>query len=68
MVVAAAARGGLVELGLAGSGMGDAEARALASVLRGGGGATLPLPVLRYRRLRIQGDQARGGVGYRFTA
>ena len=27
----------------------------------------LPLPVFRYRRLRIQWGQGRGGLGYRFT-
>jgi hypothetical protein len=27
----------------------------------------LPLPVYRYRRLRIQGSQGRVGLGYRFT-
>jgi hypothetical protein len=30
-------------------------------------GEVLPRPVFRYRRLRIQGDQGRGGLGDRFT-
>ena len=32
-----------------------------------GAGEVLPLPVFRYRRLRIQGGQGRGGFGYRLT-
>ena len=30
---------------------------------RADAGEVLPLPVFRYRRLRIQGDQGRGGLG-----
>jgi hypothetical protein len=30
-----------------------------------GAGEILPLPVFPYRRVRIQGDKGRGGLGYR---
>ena len=49
------------------------ERRGDAAAGRGGrrGGVrqvrVLPLPVFRYRRLRIQWGQGRGGLGYRFT-
>jgi hypothetical protein len=33
----------------------------------GVGGELLPLPVFPYRRLGIQRNQGRGGLGYRFT-
>jgi hypothetical protein len=32
-----------------------------------GTGEILPRPVFHYRRLRVQGGQGRGGIGYRFT-
>jgi hypothetical protein len=39
----------------------------LRGLLRAETGEILPLPVSPYRRVRIQGDQGRGGLGYRST-